>query len=170
MGTIYKRGRIWWVAITSGGKRRSFSTGTDDLKEAKEILKAAETRAIARKALKKAHAELRKLDDLEMNESDGFAWARERWGHMNFRERQAVVFCLFKGRCYYCGCQVRIPLQREPGMKNRAILEHRVPASAGGSDSLTNLVLACHECNVRKGDRNPDDFSQSLDELRSKTR
>jgi len=166
MASLYKRGNIYWVAITSGGKRRAFSTGTDSLKEAKEVLRAFEMRATARQALKKAHADLVKLDELEMNESDGFAWARERWGHMNFRERQAVVFCLFKGRCYYCGCEVRIPLQREPGMKNRAILEHRVPASAGGSDSLTNLVLACHECNVRKGDRNPEDFAEDVDAAR----
>ena len=30
-------------------------------------------------------------------------------------------------------------------------IEHVVPRSRGGTDSLNNLVLACHECNQAKG-------------------
>ena len=32
-------------------------------------------------------------------------------------------------------------------------VEHVIPVSSGGSDELTNLVLACPSCNLHKSDR-----------------
>ncbi len=37
-------------------------------------------------------------------------------------------------------------------------VDHRVPRSRGGTDSLRNLVFACYACNQRKRDRDEDDF------------
>jgi 5-methylcytosine-specific restriction endonuclease McrA len=49
--------------------------------------------------------------------------------------------------CAYCGAQ-GIALQ----------VEHIVPKGRGGSDSITNLTLACEPCNMRKGNRTAAEF------------
>jgi len=40
----------------------------------------------------------------------------------------------------------------------RLEVEHVMPRSKGGSNSVTNLVLACEPCNKRKGTKSIDDF------------
>jgi 5-methylcytosine-specific restriction endonuclease McrA len=53
------------------------------------------------------------------------------------------------GRCLHCRAAVTVPLDpREPAS---ATLEHIVPRTHGGDDSLTNLALACASCNHAKG-------------------
>jgi 5-methylcytosine-specific restriction endonuclease McrA len=50
-------------------------------------------------------------------------------------------------KCAYC--QVRaVPLE----------IEHIVPRSRGGSDRASNLTLACHSCNTRKGTQTAAEF------------
>jgi 5-methylcytosine-specific restriction endonuclease McrA len=53
---------------------------------------------------------------------------------------------LFKAdpRCRYCGCDLTW---------HTATLDHVVPRSKGGRDSMDNLVLACQPCNVQKADK-----------------
>ena len=48
------------------------------------------------------------------------------------------------GRCAYCG--------RLVGVENLT-LDHVVPMSKGGSNSIENVTLACLECNLRKANR-----------------
>jgi len=55
----------------------------------------------------------------------------EKWGH----------------KCAYCG-KTNVPLE----------IEHIVPKSRGGSDRVSNLTIACHECNQRKGNRTAEEF------------
>lgn len=50
------------------------------------------------------------------------------------------------GRCFYCRS-----LMDQADSKRFPTLDHLTPASAGGLDALCNLVLACRECNTRKG-------------------
>lgn len=50
-------------------------------------------------------------------------------------------------RCAYCGAE-NIPLQ----------IEHIVPCSRGGSSRVSNLTLACEECNQTKGNRSVEEF------------
>ena len=45
-------------------------------------------------------------------------------------------------RCAYCGAE-NVLLE----------VDHIVPRSRGGSDSVSNLTLACHNCNQKKGNR-----------------
>ncbi len=49
--------------------------------------------------------------------------------------------------CAYCGVK---DVQLE--------IEHITPKSKGGSDRVSNLTIACHECNQRKGNQNLADF------------
>jgi 5-methylcytosine-specific restriction endonuclease McrA len=45
-------------------------------------------------------------------------------------------------RCYWCGCT----LSRE-----QITLDHLMPRSEGGSNSLENLRLTCFSCNNQRG-------------------
>lgn len=58
--------------------------------------------------------------------------------------------------CHYCGvATVRQPLNPPKGWDRRrdTTIDHRVPASKGGADSLENIVIACRSCNSAKGNR-----------------
>lgn len=55
----------------------------------------------------------------------------EKWGH----------------RCAYCDAS-DVPLE----------IDHVVPRSKGGSNRVSNLVIACHDCNQRKGNMSIKDF------------
>jgi 5-methylcytosine-specific restriction endonuclease McrA len=49
-------------------------------------------------------------------------------------------------KCVYCNS------------KDNLTLDHVVPKSKGGANSWTNLVTCCSDCNIRKGDKDLDDF------------
>lgn len=49
--------------------------------------------------------------------------------------------------CVYCGA-TDVPLE----------IEHIVPKSRGGSNRVSNLALACHECNQEKGNRTAEEY------------
>jgi 5-methylcytosine-specific restriction endonuclease McrA len=53
----------------------------------------------------------------------------------------------FGHRCAYCA-KTNVPLE----------VEHILPKSRGGSDRASNLTIACHECNQKKGDRTAEEF------------
>ncbi|GAB2631915.1 HNH endonuclease [Belliella aquatica] len=60
---------------------------------------------------------------------------------------------LFKrdgGECQYCGSR-----------KNLTI-DHVIPRSKGGKTNWTNLITACHRCNVVKGDKSPEQSGMIL--------
>lgn len=49
-------------------------------------------------------------------------------------------------RCHYCGSQGKLTL------------DHVVPRSKGGGNSLGNLVACCPECNGKKADLDPEQW------------
>jgi len=50
------------------------------------------------------------------------------------------------GKCQYC--QTSVPLED-------ATFDHVVPRSRGGKTNWTNIVIACMQCNLRKGAKSP---------------
>lgn len=50
-------------------------------------------------------------------------------------------------KCAYCGRE-GVPLE----------IEHVIPKSRGGTDRISNLTLACHECNQKKGNLTAEEF------------
>lgn len=54
--------------------------------------------------------------------------------------------------CRYCGKVCTGPIH----------LDHVIPSSRGGGDSDTNLVVACVECNMRKGQRTPEEAGMPM--------
>lgn len=55
--------------------------------------------------------------------------------------------------CQYCG--------DTPG-RGLLTLDHIVPRSKGGQTSWENVVAACRACNMRKGDRTPEQAGMTL--------
>lgn len=55
--------------------------------------------------------------------------------------------------CGYCGRRVG---------RNTATLDHAIPVSRGGTDDLSNLVLACRPCNEAKADRTPREYALTI--------
>jgi 5-methylcytosine-specific restriction endonuclease McrA len=53
-------------------------------------------------------------------------------------------------RCQYCGAGTKLTL------------DHVVPRSRGGDSDWENVVTSCAPCNLRKGDRLPEEASMSL--------
>jgi 5-methylcytosine-specific restriction endonuclease McrA len=59
--------------------------------------------------------------------------------------------------CAYCGCALQ-------GKPDRPIphVDHVIPKSRGGSNALTNKVLACPTCNISKHARTPEEWYEAL--------
>jgi hypothetical protein len=55
------------------------------------------------------------------------------------------------GKCIHCNCMVIVDLDGTRML--RATVEHIVPRTHGGSDTLENLAIACGRCNGAKGVR-----------------
>ena len=55
--------------------------------------------------------------------------------------------------CQYCGKHFA---------KSQLTIDHVIPQSRGGVDSWANLVVACVPCNVRKGNRTPEEAGMIL--------
>jgi 5-methylcytosine-specific restriction endonuclease McrA len=56
-----------------------------------------------------------------------------------------------RGKCLHCNAPLVIRDDGEP--VSRVTIEHIVPRTAGGTDELGNLGLACPSCNHGKGVR-----------------
>ncbi|MEH7107737.1 HNH endonuclease [Bacillus sp. JJ1764] len=56
-------------------------------------------------------------------------------------------------RCTYCGTELS---------SNSFQVDHIIPRSVGGKDTIDNLVLSCTNCNNYKADKNFKDFLSKL--------
>ncbi len=77
---------------------------------------------------------------------NGFIRHEVRFSRHSIFERDA-------GICQYCG-------KRFP--KSQLTLDHVIPQSRRGADTWENLVVACLHCNVRKGNRTPEEAGMPL--------
>lgn len=66
--------------------------------------------------------------------------------HLPKTNKRQVLFALWEETCFYC--RERIPYWKSS-------IDHLIPLAEGGSNSLFNLVLACHSCNSVKANRLP---------------
>jgi 5-methylcytosine-specific restriction endonuclease McrA len=56
--------------------------------------------------------------------------------------------------CHWCGAATEKMTKGQYGRNlpaNACTLDHLVPRAHGGSDSESNLVIACHHCNHKRG-------------------
>lgn len=77
---------------------------------------------------------------------NGFVFRQVRLCRKNIFERDRC-------QCQYCG--KILP-------KHELTIDHVIPRSRGGEDTWENLVLACLPCNLKKGNRTPEEAQMSL--------
>src|SRR5690606_26466496 len=82
----------------------------------------------------------------------GDSSGRARIEHTPARTRE-MLFARDRFVCAYCGARHR---------PSELTAEHVQPRSRGGKTSWTNLVSACKPCNLRKGDRTPEQARMPL--------
>ncbi|NNJ09474.1 HNH endonuclease [Chloroflexales bacterium ZM16-3] len=94
-------------------------------------------------------AELVRFDTqlLENAEISGVAYQQGTLAGYEVRE---YILEKWGRRCAYCGAK-DTPLQ----------IEHIVPRARGGSDRISNLTLACAQCNQQKGMQTAEEFGHS---------
>lgn len=64
------------------------------------------------------------------------------------KKRLELVFEKTQGRCAYCGKE----------LSDDATIDHVIPRSKGGSNSLDNLLPSCRSCNTSKGVKSLEEF------------
>ncbi len=67
---------------------------------------------------------------------------------------RANLFMRDEYTCQYCGKSVKNPRDRT--------IDHVLPRSRGGKTVWTNVVLCCRKCNLKKGDRTPEEAGMRL--------
>lgn len=58
----------------------------------------------------------------------------------------------WNGRCAYCMREVSATIEAVPWQAHR---DHFIPLSRGGIKDMSNLVIACRQCNMSKSNRHP---------------
>ncbi|MEK7483435.1 MAG: RNA-guided endonuclease IscB [Planctomycetota bacterium] len=88
--------------------------------------------------------------DTQLLQSPEIAGVLYQQGELQGYEVREYLLEKFKRLCAYCG-KGNVPLE----------IEHIVPSSRGGSDRVSNLTLACHNCNETKGTKTAEEFGHS---------
>jgi CRISPR/Cas system Type II protein with McrA/HNH and RuvC-like nuclease domain len=60
------------------------------------------------------------------------------------------VFKRDGNQCVYCGA------------KKELTIDHVIPKSRGGTNEWTNLVTCCSKCNLKKGDKTPEEARMTM--------
>lgn len=76
-------------------------------------------------------------------------------------DKKAYLLEREQGCCIYCGTHVS---------ESKMEIEHVIPKSKGGADSLNNLVLACSSCNQAKGSLDLKEFLKGRSSILRKVR
>lgn len=94
--------------------------------------------------------------DTQAMERPGISGVEYQQGTLAGYELREYLLEKWGRTCAYCGA-TDVPLE----------VEHIVPRSRGGSNRPSNLTLACHPCNARKGNQPIDSFlAHSPDRLK----
>lgn len=85
--------------------------------------------------------------DMQFMQNPEISGVEYQQGELAGYELREYLLEKFHRQCAYCG-KTNTPLE----------VEHIIPKSRGGSDRLSNLTLACHDCNQAKGNRTAEEF------------
>lgn len=91
--------------------------------------------------------------DPQLMENPDISGKEYQQGTLYGYKMKAYLTEKYQHTCQYCGGE---------SSDHRLEWEHMVPKSRGGSDTVKNATLACHECNQAKGDLAPEEWLASL--------
>lgn len=63
------------------------------------------------------------------------------------------------GLCHYCMRRMTLVMTHGIGKHFTATWDHRTPKSRGGDRGYENMVLACYDCNMSKGNTTEAEFA-----------
>ncbi|RJP20394.1 MAG: HNH endonuclease [Candidatus Abyssobacteria bacterium SURF_5] len=144
-----------WIAVNVASARRAISLlyqgyakvvspedfSTYDFDDWRELSQAADDYCIHAVNFK-----IRIPDVIVLTVFNGIHRRDIKFSRRNIFERD-------RNTCQYCGNKFK---------KWELTLDHVVPRSIGGRSTWENLVLACIPCNVRKGNRLPEEAAMPL--------
>lgn len=107
---------------------------------------------LARVPISEAHVETVRFD-MQKIQNPEISGIEYQQGDLLGYEIREYLLEKFSRRCAYCGTE-GIPLE----------IEHIVPRSRGGTNRVSNLTLACRECNIAKGSMSIREFAPELAE------
>jgi 5-methylcytosine-specific restriction endonuclease McrA len=85
--------------------------------------------------------------DTQLLENPDISGVEYQQGELAGWEVRTYLLLKYAYRCVYCG-KMDVPFE----------VDHIRPRSRGGSDSISNLALACHGCNTTKGNQTAQEF------------
>jgi len=85
--------------------------------------------------------------DTQLLEHPEISGVEYQHGELAGWEVRAYLLHKYKYRCAYCG-KTEVPFE----------IDHIRPRSRGGSNRISNLALACHDCNTAKGNQTAGEF------------
>jgi 5-methylcytosine-specific restriction endonuclease McrA len=85
--------------------------------------------------------------DLQLMQNPEISGVEYQQGELQGYEVKEYLLDKFNRQCVYCGAK-----------DTKLEVEHIHPRSKGGSDRVSNLALACHQCNQQKGNQDIKDF------------
>ncbi len=85
--------------------------------------------------------------DTQLLEHPEISGVEYQHGELAGWEVRAYLLHKYKYRCAYCG-KTEVPFE----------VDHIRPRSRGGSNRISNLALACHDCNTAKGNQTAQEF------------
>ena len=92
--------------------------------------------------------------DLQKQSSPPISGVEYQHGTLYGWEVREYLLAKFNRTCQYCGATNK-PFE----------VDHVHPRSKGGSDRVSNLTLACHDCNQAKGNQDVRDFLKGKTDL-----
>ena len=85
--------------------------------------------------------------DTQLTQNSKIEGIEYQQGELTGYELREYLLEKFGRKCIYCGAD-NVPLN----------IDHVIPKSKGGSNRVSNLVLACVQCNQTKGSRSLEEF------------
>ena len=97
--------------------------------------------------------------DTQLMQNPNISGVEYQQGELAGYELKEYLLEKFGRKCVYCG-KSGVPLN----------IEHIVPKARGGSDRVSNLAIACVDCNQKKGSKPIEEFLKGKPELMARIR
>ena len=89
------------------------------------------------------------FDTAQMSSNTNLIGTNYQQGPLYQTQLRSYLFKKYNGQCVYCGAKA-------------TEIDHIVPRSSGGTNSIYNLVTSCRSCNEKKSNKTLKEFGESM--------